>query len=326
MKKNNVMVAAVQASPVFLEKRKTVDKACELIATAGRRGAKLMVFPEAFIPGYPDWVWVVPGNKKSIYNELYHQLLENAVVVPDNATRKLCQAAKQSKSFVVMGINERNSEASNASLYNTVLYIDPSGNIIGKHRKLIPTAHERLMWAPGDGSTLSAYDTSIGKIGGLICWENYMPLARHAMYARGVQIYVAPTWDSSENWLISLRHIAKEGGMFVIGVCSAIKMDEIPDGYEFKNFYPEGKEWVNVGNSCIINPKSEFIAGPSSKKEEILCAEIDFQQISAAKWMFDVAGHYARPDVFQYTLNQKPNKMLESDESEAQSPPQQEGI
>jgi nitrilase len=313
MTEKNLFVAAVQASPVFLKKKETVDKACDLIATAGRNGAKMMVFPEAYIPGYPDWVWVVPGNKKSIYNELYHQLLENAVVVPDEATHKLCQVAKQSKSFVVMGVNERNSEASNASLYNTILYIDPSGDIIGKHRKLIPTANERLMWAQGDGSTLSAYDTSIGKIGGLICWENYMPLARHAMYAWGVQIYVAPTWDSSENWLISLRHIAKEGGMFVIGVCSAIKIGEIPDKHEFKEFYPEGKEWVNVGNSCIINPQSEFIAGPSSKKEEILYAEIDFQQISTAKWIFDAAGHYARPDVFQFTLNQKPNKMLESD-------------
>ncbi|MFQ5822577.1 MAG: carbon-nitrogen hydrolase family protein [bacterium] len=318
MKKNQktFIVAAAQAAPVFLDQKATVEKACEFINEAGRKDAKLIVFPEVFIPTYPDWVWVVPGSKKAIFNELYAELIENAVTIPDEATNQLCRAAKNSKIHVVIGINERNTEASNASLFNTLLYIDARGNILGKHRKLVPTGGERLMWAQGDGSTLNAFDTPFGKLGGLICWENYMPLARNAMYAWGTQIYVAPTWDSSESWLMSLRHIAREGGMFVIGCCMAIHMKDIPNRYKFKTLYPEGKEWINPGNSCIINPKGEFIAGPVKMKEEILYAEIDYKLIPASKWIFDVAGHYARPDVFKFTVNREPNAVIQIRDSE----------
>jgi len=300
---NPIQVAAVQAAPVFLDKNKTVEKACTLIAEAGRTGAKLVVFPEVFISGYPDWVWLVPNSNKAILDELYCSLIENAVTIPDQSTQQLCQAAKEAEVNVVIGIHERNAESSNASLYNTSLYISSDGQILGKHRKLIPTGGERLIWAGGDGSTLNAFDTSVGKLGGLICWENYMPLARNAMYEQGVQIHVAPTWDSSENWLQSLRCFAREGGMFVIGCCSAIRMSDIPERYEFKKLYPEGKDWINPGNSCIIDPQGNFIAGPVKASEEILYASIDFKQISAAKRMFDAAGHYARPDVFTFRVN-----------------------
>jgi nitrilase len=211
---------------------------------------------------------------------------------------------------VVIGLHERNSEASNASVFNTILFIDSEGSIMGKHRKLIPTGGERMVWAQGDGSTLRAFDSSIGKIGGLICWENYMPLARNAMYAWGTQIYVAPTWDCSEDWVLSLRHIAKEGGMFVIGCCIAMRVEDIPKRYEFTTLYPEGKEWVNPGNSCIIGPNGQFLAGPVNMKEELLYAELDFQQILSSKRMFDVAGHYARPDVFKFSVNQEPNALI----------------
>lgn len=310
-------VAAVQTSPVFLNAKATADKACKLIEEAGNAGARLAVFPEAFICAYPDWVWVVPsGTKRPILNEMNRLLLENAVSIPDDTTRQLCRAAKSAKVHVAMGIHERNSEASGSSLYNTLLYIDDKGEVMGKHRKLMPTAAERLVWAQGDGSTLKVYDTPFGKLGGLLCWENFMPLARYAMYAQGAQIHVAPTWDSNEGWLVTMRHIAKEGGMFVVGCCQAIHVDEIPDRFEYKRLYPEGKEWVNRGNSCIVNPKGEFIAGPVAEKQEILYAEIDLSQIAEWKWMFDATGHYARPDVFKFTVNRSQNRMMElSDES-----------
>ncbi|MCP4632198.1 MAG: carbon-nitrogen hydrolase family protein [candidate division Zixibacteria bacterium] len=297
-------VAAIQKAPVFLNKEATVDSACELIAEAGREKASLAVFPEAFISGYPDWVWLLPTAQKAMINELYGKLLENAVTIPDWSTDKLCEAAKSAGIYVVIGVNERNSEASNSSLCNSMLYIDPNGNILGKHRKLIPTGSERLMWAQGDGSTLVSFDTDLGKMGGLLCWENFMPLARYIMYSSGVQIYVAPTWDSSESWQIAMRHIAREGGMFVVSCAPAIKMDDIPDSFEFKKLYPDDREWINKGNSCIVNPKGKIIAGPLEAKQEILYADIDLNEISNEKWMFDVAGHYSRPDVFKFSLNE----------------------
>jgi len=209
-------VAAAQATPVFLNRKDTVEKACTLISQAGRDGAKLVVFPEVFISGYPDWVWLVPNSRGAVLNDLYTELVQNAVSIPDASTKQLCRAAKSAKIHVAIGMHERNSEASNSSLYNTLLFIDKSGNIMGKHRKLIPTGGERLIWAQGDGSTLHVFNTPFGKLGGLICWENYMPLARNAMYTAGTQILAAPTWDKSENWLLSMKHIAREGGMFVI--------------------------------------------------------------------------------------------------------------
>ncbi len=302
-KMNSFTIAAAQAAPVFLNKEKTVEKVCKLIRKAGNNGAKLIVFPEVFIPGYPDWVWVVPNSKSKILNDHYAELVKNSVTIPDNSTNKLCKSAKEAKINVIIGMNERNSETSNSSLYNTILFIDENGKIGGKHRKLIPTGGERLIWAQGDGSTLNVFNSPIGKVGGLICWENFMPLARQAMYDGGTQILASPTWDKSSKWLQSLQHIAREGGMFVIGSCMAIRMKDIPDKYEFKKYYPEGRDWINTGNSCIINPNGEFIAGPSEMKEEILYAKIDLQDIIKSKRMFDVAGHYSRPDVFHFEVN-----------------------
>ncbi len=306
MSKNIIKVAAAQATPVYLDKKVTVEKACQWIRRAGEKGAKLIVFPEVFIAGYPDWVWVVPNGRASLLNDLYSKLVENSLSIPDRFTEKLCQAARAAKIMVAIGVHERNTEASNASLYNTLLLIDSRGRILGKHRKLIPTGGERLIWSPGDGSTLEVFSTPLAKIGSLICWENYMPLARFAMYSRGAQILAAPTWDKSDNWLLSLQHIAREGGMFVISSCSAIRMSDIPDHLDFKEYYPEGKTWINPGRSCIINPFGEFLAGPVEEAEEILYAELDLRQIVSAKRMFDVAGHYARPDIFQFTVNKMP--------------------
>lgn len=295
-------IASAQLSPVFLNKGKTVEKACQAILEAGEKGAKLIVFPEAFISGYPDWVWLIPNSKGADLNELYTKLVENSVSIPDDATTKLCKAAKTAGINVVMGMHERNSETSNASLFNSLLFIDDKGLILGKHRKLIPTGGERLIWAQGDGSTIRSYDTSVGKIAGLICWENFMPLARNAIYECGTQILAAPTWDKSPNWAQSMQHTAREGGMFVVSACMVLRMDDIPDTYDFKKLYPDGREWINVGNSAIIAPNGQFIAGPLEAEEGILYADIDLQQIIKAKRMFDAVGHYARPDVFSFKI------------------------
>ena len=300
-------VAAAQLSPIFLNKAKTVEKACKAILEAGENGAKLIVFPEAFISGYPDWVWLIPNSKGADLNELYLKLVENAVSVPDDSTIKLCKAAKTASINVVIGMHERNTETSNASLFNSLLFIDDKGLILGKHRKLIPTGGERLIWSQGDGSTLCSYDTSAGKIAGLICWENFMPLARNTIYEFGTQILASPTWDKSPNWIQSMQHIAREGGLFVISTCMALKMDDIPDEFEFKKLYPDGREWINIGNSSIIGPNGQFLAGPLEAEEGILYADIDLQQIIKAKRMFDVVGHYSRPDVFSFNLKNKSN-------------------
>lgn len=297
-----IKVASAQLTPVFLDKEKTVEKACNAIIEAGAKDAKLIVFPEAFIAGYPDWVWLIPNSKGAALNELYVKLVDNAVSVPEEATNKFCLAAKQAGINVVMGMHERNTETSGTSLFNSLLFINDEGKIIGKHRKLIPTGGERLIWAQGDGSTLKSYDTSAGKLAGLICWENYMPLARNAIYASGAQILAAPTWDKSPNWLQSMQHNAREGGLFIVSTCMAIRLEDIPNEYNFKGLYPEGREWINTGNSCIINPKGQVIAGPLQAEEGILYADIDMDMITEAKRMFDVVGHYSRPDVFNFSI------------------------
>ena len=305
-------IAAVQAAPVFLDRTATLEKACGLIAQAAQGGARLAAFPESFIPAYPDWAWAVPAGEEGVLNELYAELLENAVDIPGKTTDRLCQAAREAHMHVVMGLTERNHEASGASLYNTLLYIDNEGNILGKHRKLVPTGGERLVWAQGDGSTLEVYDTPFGKLGGLICWENYMPLARYSLYARGVQIYVAATWDRGEPWLSTLRHIAKEGGVYVLGCGMALRKADLPDRLGLKErFYSQAGDWINAGDSVIVNPAGEFIAGPLHESEGILYAEVSRAMQHGSKSMLDTAGHYARPDVFHLTINRRPQPMIE---------------
>jgi nitrilase len=305
------VIAAVQATPVFMDLHATIEKACDLIVEAGKNGANLVVFPEAFVPGYPDWVWVVPGYEGSLLGELYAELVDNAVSLQDNALSLLCKAAKKAKLHVAIGVNEVNQVESNSSLYNSLIYIDSNGELLGVHRKLVPTSGERTVWAAGDGSTMEVYDTPFGRLGGLICWENYMPLARYTMYARGTQIYVAPTWDRGDQWLASMRHIAKEGGCYVISCCMALHIDDIPEQFGFKSMYPEETNWINTGDSCIVSPSGKIIAGPVSEKEEILYTEVDIRRIRSVKRMLDVAGHYARPDIFKFSVNSHPNPMLE---------------
>jgi nitrilase len=304
-------IAAVQAAPIFLDREATIDKAAQLMAEAGREGARLVVFPETFVPAYPDWVWAIPPGRGSLLGELYSELVDQSVTVPGPATERLGDAARAAGTYVAIGVNERNSTASDASLYNTLLYFDPQGNLIGKHQKLVPTAPERMVWAPGSGSTLEVYDTGIGKLSGLICWENYMPLARYSLYAWGVQLYVAPTWDRGEPWLSTLRHIAKEGRVYVVGCGMALRKSDIPDSYTFKSeFYADVGEWINTGDSAIVDPDGRFIAGPLHEEEGILYAEVESSRMRAARWNLDVAGHYARPDVFQLTVQREARPMI----------------
>lgn len=305
-------VAAVQAAPVFLDRDATVEKACRLIAEAGALGARLAVFPECFVPAYPLWVWSIPAGRTAELRELYAELLANAVDVPGPVTARLGEAAREAGVNVVIGVNERNVEASGTSLFNAALYIDDAGRLLGKRRKLVPTAGERLVHAMGDGSTLEPVETSVGRVGALICWENYMPLVRYAMYARGVQLLAAPTWDRGEPWLSTLRHVAKEGRAYVIGCCSAMRRDDVPDRLPFKAAYLAGAdEWLNPGDSAIVDPDGKVVAGPVRCTETILVAEVDEAKLAGPRWQLDVAGHYARPDIFSLTVDRRPRKIAD---------------
>jgi nitrilase len=310
--KSPFKVAVAQVAPVFLDREATIEKACALIAEAGKNGARLLAFPESFIPCYPDWVWnpLPPGSSGTIHDELYRQLLENSVTVPSHATDRLCSAARKAGVYVVIGVSERNAEASGTSMYNTLVTISAEGEILGKHRKLVPTSGERLVWAQGDGSTLKVYDTSLGRLGGLICWENYMPLARYALYAWGAQIYVAATWDCGEVWVSTLRHIAKEGRVYVLGACIAMTTSDIPHSFTYKKELYGDEGWVNIGNSAIVDPDGNFLAGPVEKTQEILYAEIDPKRMDSSRRMLDVAGHYARPDVFELIVHTEPHRSI----------------
>jgi nitrilase len=283
----------------------SIDKACKLIKKAAKKGADLAVFPEAFLPGYPDWVWHVPPGDMALNQELYALLLEQSVTVGSDDTDRLCKAAKNAGIYVVIGINERNTQSSGGSINNTVLFIDPKGKLFGRHQKLIPTVAERMVWGHGDASTVEVYDTDMCKMGGLICWENYMPLVRYALYEKGVELYLAPTYDEGDTWNASMRHIAKEGRCFVSGCCMVLKKEDVLRKLpQLKPYYKDVGEWINQGNSLMADFNGTVIAGPLHAKEGILLADIDLHSVRASKWNLDTAGHYARPDAFELLIKQ----------------------
>jgi len=307
-------IAAVQANPVFLDLDATIDKACRLIAEVGNNGASLAVFPEAFVPGYPLWVWRIPSGRSHELRELYAELHANSIAVPSGAVDRLRDAARDSGVTVAIGINERNAEASDSTLFNTLLYVGPDGSVLGKHRKLIPTSGERLVWGRGDGSDLNVYRLPFGRLGGLLCWENYMPLPRYALIAWGCQIYVAPTWDHGEPWLSTMRHIAKEARCFVVGCAMPLHKDDVPDRLRFKDAYlADVTGWINPGDSVIVDPDGKLVAGPAKEEETILYAEVHAEQLSGPRWQLDTAGHYARPDVFELRYHRVPRPILSED-------------
>jgi len=299
-----VTVAAVQASPVFLDRGATTTKACDLIAKAAGEGAGLIVFPEAFVPGYPDWVWrTKPWDDEA----WYARLLAESVTVPSEATERLGEAARLAEAWVAIGINEL--DTASRTLYNSLLYLAPSGAVAGCHRKLMPTGGERTVWGTGDGSTLTVVDTEFGRLGGLLCWENYMPLARAAMYAQGVDVHVAPTWDNSDTWVATLRHIAREGRVFVIGTNSCIRGTDIPAALPGRDdLYGGEDDWLSRGNSTVVDPDGNIIAGPLTEAEGVLYAEIDASRAHRGRREFDPVGHYARPDIFELHVDTRPKQ------------------
>ena len=286
-------LAIVQKAPAFLDKDKTIQLAVEAVQEAAGNGAELVVFTEAFIPGYPTWIWRLrPGGDWNTSEALHHRLLNNAVNVDSDDLMPLYEAAKKHQLTIVCGIEERDGKLSQSTLYNTVITIGPDGTLLNKHRKLMPTNPERMVWGFGDASGLKVVDSPAGRIGALLCWENYMPLARYAMYAQGVEIYIAPTYDSGDGWLGSLQHIAREGCCWVVGCGNLMKGSDIPEDFPEKEMlYPDAEEWINPGDSVVIAPGGEIVAGPMNKEAGILYYDNDREKVSIAKRAFDVVGH-----------------------------------
>ncbi|MDZ4828015.1 MAG: carbon-nitrogen hydrolase family protein [Actinomycetota bacterium] len=286
-------IAAVQAAPVFCDREATVEKVGTLTKEAAANGAELVVFPEAFVPTYPDWVWrTTPWAD----GDWYARWADQCVDVPGPACDALGAAAAEHGVYLAIGVNER----AGGTIYNTLLYFGPDGALLAKHRKLMPTGGERLAWGQGDGSTLAVIDTPFGRVGGLICWENYMPLARAAMYEQGIDIWLAPTWDNSDVWVASMRHIAKEGRCYVVGVNSCLRATDVPKSIPGRDeIYGDADDWMSRGNTVIVDPDGTILAGPITEQEGILYADADRETITRSRRQFDVTGHYARPDVFR---------------------------
>ena len=301
----------MQAASVFLDLERSVDKACRLIEEAADNQASLVAFPESFLPAYPLWIWFIPPGHTHPLRELYAALHAQSVTIPGAAIARIAAAAARAHTCVAMGVCERNSESSDASLFNSFIIIDAEGQVRGRHRKLVPTSGERLVWAQGDGSDLEVYHLPFARIGGLICWENYMPLARYALSAWGEQIHLAPTWDRGEPWTSSMRHIAKETRCFVVSSCQAFHRNDIPDTYTFANDYLGGVQgWINPGHSLIADPDGRIVAGPLVEQEGIIYADVTQSQLTGPRWQLDIAGHYARPDVFELRVHRRPRRAI----------------
>jgi len=304
-------VAAVQASSVFLDLEATLSKAHDLVRQAAEEGAQLVVFPEAFLSGYPVWVWFAPAAHTHPLREAYTALHRSSITIPGPETDQLGDLARDTGVTIAIGVNEKNAQGSDSTLFNTLLYIGPDGTILGRHRKLIPTTGERLVWGRGDGDDLDVHQLPFGRVSGLICWENYMPLARYTLAARGVQIYVAPTWDHGEPWLSSMRHVAKECRCFVVSCCQAFHVDDVPDDLPLKQNYLDGVGgWINPGGSVIVDPDGKVVAGPAEQEETILYAEVHPDQLVGPRWQLDIAGNYARPDVFELRVRGRASPAL----------------
>ncbi|RWN64768.1 MAG: carbon-nitrogen hydrolase family protein [Mesorhizobium sp.] len=306
-------IAIVQEPPAFLDREGTIAKAVRLVAEAANGGAELVVFSEAFIPGYPAWIWrLKPGADGGLAGQLHGRLVDNAVDLSSDQLRPLFDAARTFKVTILCGINERDSQWSRATIYNSVIVIGPDGSLLNRHRKLMPTNPERMVWGFGDASGLKVVDTPSGRVGSLVCWENYMPLARYALYAQGIDIHVAPTYDSGGGWIGTLQHIAREGGCWVIGAGNVLRVEDLPRDFPDRDrLYPDADEWINQGDSVVIAPGGKIVAGPLRKETGILYADIDLKAAIAARRSLDVAGHYSRPDIFTLQVNAKSQRPAE---------------
>ncbi len=304
----SVKVAVVQAAPVLFDREATLKKTCRLIGEAAANQVELILFPESFIPAYPRGLsfGTVVGSRSPEGRLTWERYWANSVEVPGPVTEALGEAAREAQAYLVIGVTERDRDFGGGTLYCTTLYFGPDGRLLGKHRKLKPTAAERLVWGEGDGSTLTAIQTPLGVLGGLICWENYMPLARMAMYAKGVQIYLAPTADSRDAWQASLRHIALEGRCFVLGCNQFVTKAMYPPDLVGIDDLASQPEIMCRGGSVIVSPLGEVLAGPLFDEEGMLFANLDMGMVARSKLDFDVVGHYARPDVFRLMVNERP--------------------
>ena len=290
-----VKVACVQAEPVVLQREATIEKIAALAHEAGGAGARLALFPEAFVPVYPTnrWVRFLAGGAD--VKPVFGRLARESIEVPSAATERLAGIAREEGIWLAVGANE----LAGGTLYNSLLVFGPDSGLVVHHRKLIPTNHERLVWGLGDGQGLEAVQTDLGRVGGLICWENLMPLARFALYQSGVEVYLAPTADDSESWHESIRHIARESRAFVLSCCVFQRASSYPDDVPLA----EGPELLGRGGSAILAPDGSYLAGPLWDEEGILYAELDPQRLYEERQRFDPAGHYHRPDVFRLVIS-----------------------
>ncbi|MDQ1386692.1 MAG: nitrilase [Acidobacteriaceae bacterium] len=298
-------VAVVQAAPVAFNRERTLEKVHDLARQASEKGARLVLFPEAFVSAYPRGLnfGAVVGSRSEEGREQFRRYWESSVDVPGPAVNALGRTAKSYGIYLVVGVVEREG----GTLYCTVLFFAPDGSYIGKHRKVMPTASERLVWGFGDGSTMPVFDTALGKMGAVICWENYLPLMRAAMYAKGIELYCAPTADPRDSWIASMRHIAVEGRCFVLSCNQFNRRRDFPADYS-SSFGDDPEVIVTRGGSCIVDPFGNFLAGPNTEGEAILTAEIDRAQIIRGKFDLDVVGHYARPDIFHLHVDERPKE------------------
>ncbi len=304
MQHKKVKVGVVQATPALFDIEKTVQITVDWIQKGAEAGCELLLFPESFIPCYPrglDFDSVV-GRRTDKSRNQWLTYWENSIETSSPYIHLISEAVRQSGVFVALGVTER--ESVGGSLHCTLLYFDKQGCLIGKHRKLKPTGLERYIWAESDGSTLVSYDTELGKIGGLICWENYMPLARVAMYQKGVEIYLAPTADSRESWQATMLHIALEGRCFVLACNQFVRKSDYLE--QFQADLVDEPEIMSGGGSVIISPLGEVLAGPLWNQEGLLTAELDFSVLAKSKLDFDVVGHYSRNDVFKLAVEGQP--------------------
>ncbi len=302
-----VRAAVIQAAPCLFDREATTEKACRLISEAAARGSQLIVFPEAFIPAYPRGLGfgVTVGSRSPEGRRTWERYWANAVEVPSRTVAALASACQDAGAYAAIGVIERETSGTRGTLYCTVLYFGPDGSLLGRHRKLKPTAAERLVWGEGDGSTLTVVDTLYGRMGGLICWENYMPLARTALYEKGLDLYIAPTADSRDTWQATLRHIACEGRCFVLGCNQFVTKTMYPRDLPGIDDLAALPEVLCRGGSAIVSPYGDYVAGPLWDEEGMLVADLDMSEVVRARFDFDVTGHYARPDVFQLLVNSR---------------------
>ncbi len=308
-----VRAAVVQNSAVVFDREATLEKVARLSRDAKARGAELVVFPEAFVSAYPKGLdfGAVVGSRTPAGREDFRRYFESAVDVPGPASRRLEEIAGDLGVHLVIGIIERDG----GTLYCTVLFLSPEGRLLGKHRKLMPTGLERLVWGYGDGSTLPVFDTRLGRLGAVICWENYMPLLRTAMYAKGIQLYCAPTADDRDTWLPTMQHVALEGRCFVLSACQFVLRGDCPTDYAAAQ--GDSPDTVLMrGGSCIVGPLGQVLAGPVFNQSQILVADLDLDEIARGKFDFDVVGHYARPDIFRLHVNESANPAVVFEEKE----------